>query len=450
MEEKHTTLIQSQTLPLAQITPNKGQIPGVPKNPRLIRDGKYKLLKRSIEDDPEMLGLREILVYPYNGKYIIIGGNMRYRVLRDLGYTEAVVKILPQEFTADKLRAIVIKDNSAFGEWDWDDIANEWDTAELDNWGVDIPETGKVQTEEEAEDDDFDVDAHMPRKAKSKFGDIYALGKHRLVCGDSTDADAVATLCGDTMCDLLLTDPPYNVDYQGGTKDKLKIANDNMQSTQFREFLTAAFTNASHHLKQGGAFYIWHADTEGLNFRTAVANAGLELKQTIIWNKNAFVLGRQDYQCKHESCLYGWKPGAAHYFAPRRDLTIIEQLKNTDIDSLTKDELKTLLGKIFALPTTVINEDKPLRSGDHPTMKPLPLMGRLIRNSTRQGEVVLDIFGGSGSTLLAAEQLGRVCYMMELDPCYVDVIIKRWEEHTGEKAQLLGNCAKDKNTEQKG
>ena len=207
-------------------------------------------------------------------------------------------------------------------------------------------------------------------------------------------------------------------------------------------FLTAAFTNASRHLKPGGAFYIWHADTEGLNFRTAVANAGLDLKQTVIWNKNALVLGRQDYQWKHEPCLYGWKPGAAHYFAPRRDLaTVIDELKGSDIDKLAKDELKSLLERIFSLPATVICEDKPLRSADHPTMKPLPLMGRLIRNSTRQGEVVLDLFGGSGSTLMAAERLGRTCFMVELDPCYVDVIIKRWEENTGGKARLVGNRA---------
>lgn len=443
-------MVQSQVLPLSDITPNKGQIPGVPKNPRLIHDDKFKLLKRSIEEDPEMLGLREILLYPYKGKYIIVGGNMRYRALKELGYTEAIVKILPQTFTAEKLRAIVIKDNSGFGEWDWNELGNVWDATDLANWGVDVPDLDKVEVEEEAEEDDFNVEEHLPKKAKAKFGDIYALGKHRLICGDSTDAETVSLLVGDSKVDLLLTDPPYNVDYTGGTKDKLKIANDKMEDTQFQEFLTVAFTNASYHLKPGGAFYIWHADSEGLNFRMAIKRSELNLKQTIIWNKNSFVLGRQDYQWKHEPCLYGWKPGAGHYFIDNRSPQTVTEDGMPDFDRMTKDEMKKMLQYIFTLPSTVIDENKPLRSEDHPTtMKPLKLMGRLIRNSTRPGEIVLDLFGGSGSTLMAAEQLGRVCYMVELDPCYIDVIIKRWEEYTGEKAQYLGNCAKEGNTEQK-
>ena len=244
-------MVQSQVLPLADITPNKGQIPGVPKNPRLIHDDKFKLLKRSIEEDPEMLGLREILLYSYKGKYIIVGGNMRYRALKELGYTEAIVKILPQTFTAEKLRAIVIKDNSGFGEWDWNELGNVWDATDLANWGVDVPELDKVEVEEEAEEDDFNVEEHLPKKAKAKFGDIYALGKHRLICGDSTDAETVSLLVGDSKVDLLLTDPPYNVDYSSknealnaadkGNRIQKDIANDKMGDTQFQEFLTAGF-----------------------------------------------------------------------------------------------------------------------------------------------------------------------------------------------------------------
>lgn len=449
-------MVQSQVMPLADIYPNKGQIPGVPKNPRLINDDKFKLLKRSIEEDPEMLGLREILVYRHNGKYIIIGGNMRFRALKELGYVEAIVKVLPESISTDKLRAIVIKDNSGFGEWDWNELANVWDANDLVNWGVDVPELDNATVEEEeAEEDDFSVEEHLPKKAKAKFGDIYALGKHRLICGDSTDGETVSLLVGDSKVDLLLTDPPYNVDYSSknealnaadkGNRIQKDIANDKMEGDQFQDFLTAAFTNANHHLKQGGAFYIWHAGTEGLNFKIAVKRVGWDLKQILIWNKNNMVLGRQDYQWKHEPCLYGWKPGAGHYFINRRDLLTVYEEKDIDIDALTKAEMKDLLKKFLqgSIPTTVIDEDKPLRSEDHPTMKPLKLMGRLIRNSTRPGEVVLDLFGGSGSTLMAAEQLGRVCYMVELDPCYIDVIIKRWEEYTGEKAQYLGNCAKE-------
>lgn len=455
-------MVQSQVIALSEIVPNKGQIPGVPKNPRTIRDDKFDLLKRSIEEDPEMLGLREILLYRYDGKNIIIGGNMRYQALKELGYSEAIVKFLPTNTSADKLRAIVIKDNSGFGEWNWDDLANIWDAEDLVKWGVDVPEMDAVKIEEEAEEDGFSVDEHLPAKAKARTGDIYALGKHRLICADSTDAEAVDLLVGDSKVDLLLTDPPYNVDYSSknealnawekkhpgkhkANRIQKDIANDKVEDSQFQEFLIAAFSNANRHLKQGGAFYIWHAGTEGLNFKIAVKSVGWDLKQILIWNKNNMVLGRQDYQWKHEPCLYGWKPGAGHYFIERRDLLTVYEDKDLDIDALTKAELKDLLKKMLQgnTPTTVIDEDKPLRSADHPTMKPLKLMGRLIRNSTRPGEVVLDLFGGSGSTLMAAEQLGRVCYMVELDPCYIDVIIKRWEEYTGEKAQYLGNCAKE-------
>lgn len=444
-------IIQSEVIPLSKISPNKGQIPGVPKNPRGIHDDKFRLLKKSLEEDPEMLGVREIILFPYEGKLIIIGGNMRFRALKELGYTESAVKILPPTTPPEKLCAIVIKDNAAFGEWDNDLLANEWNATDLNNWGVDVPDIGDVKAEEEAEDDGFDVEDHLPAKAKSKPGDIFALGRHRLICGDSTDPKAVDLLCGDTAIDLIVTDPPYNVDYSSknealnaadkGNRIQKDIANDKMDAAQFQEFLTAAFENANRYLKKGGAFYIWHAGTEGLNFKLAVKSVGWELKQILIWVKNNMVLGRQDYQWKHEPCLYGWKPGASHFFVNRRDLLTVTEDPGPDIDAMTKDELKTLLRSLLgeATPTTVIHEDKPLRSADHPTMKPIKLMGRAIKNSTRPGEVVLDLFAGSGSTLMAAEQLGRVCYTMELDPCYIDVIIKRWEEYTGEKVQHIGN-----------
>ena len=444
-------LVQSQEIPLADITPNKGQIPGVPKNPRLIRDDKFRLLKKSIQEDPEMLGLREILLYPYQGKLIIIGGNMRYHALKDLGHKTAIVKILPASFTAEKLKAIVIKDNSGFGEWDWDSLADEWEAAQLVDWGVDVPELEKIKTDEEAEEDDYNPADDLEKPAKSREGDIYALGRHRLICGDSTDAQVIDILCGTTTVDLLLTDPPYNVDYSSknealnaadkGNRVQKDIANDKMADGQFREFLTQALNAADRHLKPGGVFYIWHAGTEGYNFISAVRDTGWEFKQVLIWNKNNMVLGRQDYQWKHEPCLYGWKPGAGHYFIDSRSqLTVYQNDEGKiDYDRLTKAEAIELLKKIGQLPTDLIDEDKPLRSADHPTMKPLKLMGRCIKNSTRPGEVVLDPFGGSGSTLMAAEQLGRVCFTVELDPHYIDVIIKRWEEYTQDKAQYLGN-----------
>ena len=282
------------------------------------------------------------------------------------------------------------------------------------------------------------------------------MGNHRLICGDSTSPEVLDILIGEGKVDLLLTDPPYNVDYSSknealnaadkGNRVQKDIANDKMDDGAFLDFLTAAFENANRYLKKGGAFYIWHAGTEGLNFKLAVKSVGWELKQILIWVKNNMVLGRQDYQWKHEPCLYGWKPGASHFFVNRRDLLTVTEDPGPDIDSMTKDELKALLRSLLnedKTPTTVIHEDKPLRSADHPTMKPIKLMGRAIKNSTRPGEVVLDLFGGSGSTLMAAEQLARSCYTVELDPAYIDVIIKRWEEYTGDKAELLGNFAPD-------
>ena len=441
-------LQQSVIIPLAQLEPNKGQIEGVPENPRSIDVTKFKKLKASIEENPEMLSLREVLVYPHGDKYVIIGGNMRYRALKELGYKDAVCKVIPQGTTAEQLRAVAIKDNNNFGDWDFDALANLWNAEELDRWGIDLPPMDGEVKEEEAKEDNFNPDS-VTGKAKSKEGDIFKLGRHRLICGDSTDAQVLQILMADQKADLLLTDPPYNVDYSSknkalnaadkGNRVQKDIANDSMDAQAFKDFLCKAFANANAHLKPGGAFYIWHADTEGLNFRLAVREAGWELKQVLVWVKNNFVLGRQDYQWKHEPCLYGWKPGASHYFIARRDLVNITEDEALDLNAMTKQELKDLLTKIMELPTTVIYEDKPMRSADHPTMKPLKLMGRLIKNSTRPGEVVLDLFGGSGSTMMAAEQLGRSCYMVELDPVYIDVICKRYEELTGDKAEYLGN-----------
>ncbi len=442
------TLQQSVILPISQLEPNKGQIEGVPSNPRSIDVAKFKKLKASIQENPEMLSLREVLVYQHGAKYVLIGGNMRYRALKELGYKEAICKVIPQETTAEQLRAVAIKDNNNFGDWDFEALANLWDSDELNRWGIDLPLMDGDVKEDEAEEDNFNP-ASVAGKAKSKLGDIFKLGRHRLICGDSMDAQALQILMGDQKADLLLTDPPYNVDYSSknealnaadkGNRVQKDIANDSMDAQAFKEFLCKAFANANTYLKPGGAFYIWHAGTEGLNFKLAVKETGWELKQILIWVKNNIVLGRQDYQWKHEPCLYGWKPGASHYFVARRDLTTLMEDEALDLNALTKQELKDLLSKVLSLPTTDIHEDKPMRSAEHPTMKPLKLLGRQIKNSTRPGEVVLDLFGGSGSTMMAAEQLGRSCYMVELDPCYIDVICKRYEELTGEKAEYIGN-----------
>ena len=226
-------------------------------------------------------------------------------------------------------------------------------------------------------------------------GDVWMLGEHRLMCGDSTSADDFAKLMDGEKADLMITDPPYNVNYMGKTKDALQIKNDNMADIDFGKLLEEAFNNSFQCMKAGGGFYVWHSDMSRSAFQSALS---AEVRQVLIWVKNAFVLGRQDYQWKHEPCLYGWKDGATHYFVKsRKEATVLE---NVDI------------------PTTVIRENRPSRNSLHPTMKPVPLIGRLIHNSSRSSEIVIDPFGGSGTTLIACEQLSRKCYMMELDERY--------------------------------
>lgn len=236
--------------------------------------------------------------------------------------------------------------------------------------------------------------------------------------------------------DMVLTDPPYNVNVENS--QGMKIQNDNMDNKAFGEFLTRAFKNLSEILKAGGAFYIWFASREHINFEKALNENGLKVRQEIIWNKNMFILGNQDYQWKHEPCLYGWKDGAAHYFIDDRTQATVIEDKHQDFRKLKKEELVKMLEEIYAdkISTTIIEENKPTINDLHPTMKPIKLLSRLIKNSSRIDECVVDLFGGSGSTLIACEQLSRPCYMMELDPKYCDVIVKRWETLTGKKAEL--------------
>lgn len=442
-------VVQSTIIKLSDIEVNRGQIEGLPANPRFIRDEKYKKLIKSLQDNPEMTALRELLVFEQGGKFVIIGGNMRYRAMKELGYKETICKIIPAGTPPEALKAYTIKDNAGFGEWDFEQLANDWDLDQIESWGVDIPDVDLDPEPEEAEEDNFDVESNMPKNPVSKIGDIYRLGRHRLVCGDATIAEHLDALMDGKSANAYITDPPYNVDYVGKTKDALKIDNDKMADATFQEFLFDSFTQADRVMKKGASYYIWHADSEGYNFRTAALRVGWQLRQTLIWSKNTMVLGRQDYQWKHEPCLYGWKDGAAHYFTTDRTQVTVQR-EDFDIDKLSKDDMRELLRDILHnIPSTIIEEDKPLRSAEHPTMKPVKLIGRIMKNSTRLTDIVLDNFGGSGTTIIAAEQLGRTCYMMELGPEYCDVIIKRWEELTQESAEYLGNLLEDKNTDQK-
>ena len=443
-------------------------------NPRSISATQFHRLVNSVLVLPKMLELRPIVV---DATMTALGGNMRYRALcaiSDMSYEDIGKRLatLPdflkkprveQEalldywlawrdeptaivVNADRLsgaekREFIIKDNVGFGEWDHDMLANEWDEVELKDWGMDVWQPDEASSEEaepqEQEDNYSDEDAESA-PTRCKMGDLWLLGEHRLLCGDSTKNEDVERLMGGELADLLLTDPPYNVAYEGGTKDKLTIANDNMDDESFLSFLNDVFVNAVQVMRPGAAFYIWHADSKGWEFRSALKNASLTLRETIIWVKNTIVLGRQDYQWRHEPCLYGWKDGAAHYFINDRKQSTVYEDACVDYKKLKKDELLQIVKQMtdISTPNTIIYEDKPTRNDIHPTMKPVKLMGRLIKNSSRQEELVLDLFGGSGSTLIACEQLNRRCFSMEFDPKYCDAILDRWERLTGKTAVL--------------
>ena len=246
-----------------------------------------------------------------------------------------------------------------------------------------------------------------PKVPKTKLGDIWQLGNHRLMCGDSTDAAQIERLMGEQKADMWLTDPPYNVAYEGKTIDSLKIQNDKMSNELFIDFIKKACNAAKNVLKDGGVFYIWHANNTSRLFQDAIHDAGLQIRQHLVWLKSSIVMGQQDYHYKHEPCLYGWKDGAAHYWGNDRKQT------------------------------TILEFDKPSRNGVHPTMKPVDLFEYQILNNTKCNEIVLDSFGGSGTTVMAAEKSQRRANIMELDPIYCDVIVKRWEDFTGKKAVLI-------------
>ena len=376
------------------------------KNSRTHSDAQVAQIAASIK---EFGWTNPILVDGDNG---IIAGHGRLMAARKLGYKE-VPTIELADLTETQKRAYIIADNRLALNAGWD---NEMLTIELndllaDGFALELlgfdpkelnallePEVVQGLTDEDAVPD-------VPEEPKTKLGDIYQLGNHRLMCGDSTNVEAVVELTGGAGVDMLLTDPPYNVAYEGGTG--LTIQNDDMEDSQFRQFLRDAFVTADTVMKKGAVFYIWHADSEGYNFRGACQDAGWTVRQCLIWKKSSLVMGRQDYHWKHEPCLYGWKDGAGHLWAADRKQT------------------------------TILEFEKPHRNGEHPTMKPVALFEYQMLNNTKGGDMVLDLFGGSGTTMLAAEKHGRHAYLMELDPKYCDVIVKRWEDFTGKTAVLL-------------
>lgn len=435
-------MIEFRRIPLDLLDPNTGQIPGVPKNPRKWSRRELENLAASMRDTPELTEARGAIVYPFQGRFIVLGGNMRLEGHRINEDKDAPCAILPEDTPADKLRQIVQKDNASFGQFDYDILRKEWLDFGYDykSWGLHF-DTKELEMEVEAKDDNFDVDraAAAIKTPKTQKGDIWQLGDHFLMCGDSTSAEDVARLMDGTRADLSVTDPPYNVAYEGGTQDHLTIKNDQMSDGAFHDFLVAAFTRMNEALKPGAANYVFFACKEARNFIDAYIQAGFLYKQLLIWVKNTITLTRSDYQWQHEPCIYGWKDGAPHYFTDDRTLrTVVDEWP--DFDQMDKAALRDFCKRVFdkdALATDIVREDKPTRNAEHPTMKPIPLVGRFVRNSSRRGGQVIDLFGGSGSTLMACEQLNRQCRTMEYDPVYCDVIIARWEKYTGRKATKI-------------
>lgn len=415
--------------------------------------------KRNIEEIARSLrefGQHAPIVAQRSTRRVLVG-NGRLEGMKALGWTEALVLWVDDDNVTAVRRALADNRVAELAEWD-DAILQEilvglgdeanvpgWNDAELDVI-LSLGDDGTVK------EDDPDLDP--PEVPVSKSGQVWALGRHRLIVGDATSLADMQALMGGKRADLVVTDPPYNVDYTGKTKDALKIKNDKKSDGAFRAFLVDSFKAMFEVTRPGAPIYVFHADSEGFNFRGAMVEAGFLLKQCLIWAKNTMVLGRQDYQWKHEPILYGWKPGGAHsWYGGRKKTTLLEDesavviRKNGDSSLVTfvqGTQSVTLKVPAFEVldggddsGTSLWRYEKPSRNAEHPTMKPLGLIARALRNSSREGDHVLDPFGGSGSTLIAAEQTGRTCFMAELDPGYADVIIRRWEALTGEIATLV-------------
>ena len=372
----------------ADYNPRKDLKPGDPE---------YEKLKRSIEQ----FGYVEPVIWNKStGR--VVGGHQRLKILKEMGFKELDCVII--ELTPEKEKALNVALNKISGGWDKDKLAllitdlqaedfdvslTGFDPGEID----DLLDVGKG-----AKDDDFNPDDELDKPVFSKPGDVWLLGRHRLICGDSTKPETYERLMCDRKANLVITDPPYNVNYEGSAG---KIQNDNLQNEEFYKFLLAAFTEMEKTMTDDASIYVFHADTEGLNFRKAFNDAGFYLSGTCIWKKQSLVLGRSPYQWQHEPILFGWKKKGKHkWYTGRKESTIWEF-------------------------------DKPSRNADHPTMKPIPLIAYPIMNSSVSNSIVLDPFGGSGSTLIACEQTERTCYTVELDPKYADVIVKRYIAQVG-------------------
>ena len=419
-------------------------------NPRYITEDDFRALLVSIATFPQMLfHYRPIII---DEAVNVLGGNMRLLALQRIaemsdgelrsliasredkteGEREALMQfwgdwrkeptapiLRSEDLTEEQKLELIAKDNINNGSWDSEKLAAKWDMQQLKSWGIakwaidhDARVAAKGNYTETVGDgwEDAAGEVNEGEKTSTKLGDVFQLGRHRLICGDSTKAEYINALCDGEKMVLLLTDPPYGVDYKGGANPREGIANDNLHDEELQRFLQLAIGNAVSNLREGGSYYIWYAATQAFAFISCIRQIQ-ELKPRIdlVWVKSHLTLSRQGYQPRTESCLYGFKKGGSPYFTPRRDIS------------------------------NVLEAKKPQASPLHPTMKPVELFGQLVQNSSREGENVLDVFGGSGTTVIACEQLNRTCYMSEFSPHYVDVIVKRWEDLTGLKAEKLYN-----------
>jgi len=404
-----------------------------PDNPRKIDQKKFDELMNSIRTFPKMMELRPIIT---DEKGMIIGGNMRYKALRRLGYKE-----IPDEwvrpaadFTEEELKEFIIRDNVEFGEWDYD-LLQDWDLVKLEEWGVQVPEDPDKGKAGKREDDDIPEEP----PPVSKDGQIWILGDHRLAVGDATDPELMERLMNGTQADMVYTDPPYGVSYKG-TKDpegrewKI-IKNDNLREDALYRLLFHSFSLVHKHTDGNPAVYCWHASRNQIIFETALIDAGFQVKEQLIWNKG-MVLGRSDYHWSHEPLFYCRKQSAnSQWFGDRKHKTILRQ-DPVELKKMKKDQLIQIIENLKKESTVWEMQKDSVRTYMHPTQKPVDLAARAIVNNTRPGQGVIDYFGGSGSTMIACEKLQRKCFMAELDPKYADVIIKRWENWTGQEAQV--------------
>jgi len=364
-----------------------------PNNPRIIKDDKFKKLVASIKELPQMLELRPIVV---NDDMIVLGGNMRLKACKEAGLKEIPI-IKASELTEEQQRAFIIKDNVGFGEWDWDALANEWDAEQLEEWGLDVPNLEGVELD--AVEDDFETDANAI-ETDIVIGDLFEIGEHRLLCGDSTDSDSVAKLMNGEKADMVFTDPPYGVSASGGRSQTVerdnitKIANDDLRGNELQQFISDALSIMP--IKESGSFYVCYDQKTQVEFISAIKENGWNFKRTLIWNKNVFGLsGKKGYRPKYELIAFGCIGEDYKWFGDNAQADVIDVARPKE------------------------------REGNHPTPKPIELIEIALKNSSEVGNLITDSFLGSGSTMVAAHQLKRKCYGMELDPKYCQVIIDR-------------------------